>query len=93
MEALASGAEFAKLIEPQRTIRDDALHLPPPADRANGVFYRIEYAVRAATTAAPVWIEETGCWYAGPDSRPARELANTARKLSQRLGAALDQIA
>jgi DNA-binding IclR family transcriptional regulator len=27
------------------------------------------------------------------DSRPARELANTARKLSQRLGAALDQIA
>jgi hypothetical protein len=28
-----------------------------------------------------------------PDSRPARELANTARKLSQRLGAALDQIA
>jgi len=26
------------------------------------------------------------------DSRPARELANTARKLSQRLGAALDQI-
>jgi DNA-binding IclR family transcriptional regulator len=27
------------------------------------------------------------------DSRPSRELANTARKLSQRLGAALDQIA
>jgi DNA-binding IclR family transcriptional regulator len=27
------------------------------------------------------------------DSRPARELAATARKLSQRLGAALDQIA
>ncbi len=27
-----------------------------------------------------------------PDSRPSRELANTARKLSQRLGAALDQI-
>jgi DNA-binding IclR family transcriptional regulator len=27
------------------------------------------------------------------DSRPARELATTARKLSQRLGAALDQIA
>ena len=70
--SLASGAEFAKLIEPQRTIRDDALHLPPPADRANGVFYRIEYAVRAATTAAPVWIEETGCWYAGPDGRPVR---------------------
>ncbi|HEY1505711.1 MAG TPA: IclR family transcriptional regulator [Stellaceae bacterium] len=28
-----------------------------------------------------------------PESRPARELANTARKLSQRLGASLDQIA
>ncbi len=70
--SLASGAEFAKLIEPQRSIRSDALHLSPAAHDANGVPYRIEYAVRASTAAQPVWIEETGCWFAGPDGRPAR---------------------
>ncbi|MGE5159007.1 MAG: EAL domain-containing protein [Gemmatimonas sp.] len=70
--SLASGAEFAKLIEPQRTVRNDVLHLSPPADAANGVSYRIEYAVRASTSTQPVWIEETGCWFAGADGRPAR---------------------
>ncbi len=70
--SLASGAEFAKLIEPQRSIRRDALHLSPPVHGAAGVPYRIEYAVRMSTSAAPLWIEETGCWFAGPDGRPAR---------------------
>ena len=35
--SLASGAEFAKLIEPQRSIRRDALHLSPPVHGAAGV--------------------------------------------------------
>src|SRR5213078_1512889 len=49
----------------------EALGKSGPA-RAEGVAYRIEYGVRASTSAPVVWIEETGCWFAGPDGRPAR---------------------
>ncbi len=70
--SLATGAEFAKLIEPQRSIRSDALDFAPPAHGSGGVPYRIEYAVRPASSMPPVWIEETGCWFAGPGGRPAR---------------------
>jgi diguanylate cyclase (GGDEF)-like protein len=71
-EARANGAEFAKLIEPKRAIRSEALALSPPVHGGNGVPYRIEYGVRAATSAPLLWIEETGCWFAGPDGKPAR---------------------
>jgi len=71
-EALASGAELAKLIEPKRSIRSEALTLSPPAHGGDGVPYRIEYGVRASTSAPLLWIEETGCWFAGPDGKPAR---------------------
>jgi diguanylate cyclase (GGDEF)-like protein len=70
--ALASGAEFAKLIEPSRTVRTDALGQSVPAHSGEGAAYRIEYGVRLSTSAAVIWIEETGCWFAGPDGRPAR---------------------
>jgi len=70
--ALASGSEFAKLIEPSRSIRTEALSHAPPARSGEGVPYQIEYGVRAAASAPVIWIEETGCWFAGPDGRPAR---------------------
>jgi diguanylate cyclase (GGDEF)-like protein len=70
--SLASGAEFAKLIEPQRSVRADALNFSPPASGDAGAPYRIEYAVRTSSSAAALWIEETGCWFAGPDGRPVR---------------------
>jgi diguanylate cyclase (GGDEF)-like protein len=71
-EALASGAEFAKLIEPRRSIRSEALTLSAPVHGDGGVPYRLEYGVRAATSAPLLWIEETGCWFAGSDGKPAR---------------------
>ena len=71
-EALSSGTEFAKLIEPARSIRSDALSHSPPPRNGRGAAYRIEYGVRAATSAPVIWIEETGCWFAGPDGRPVR---------------------
>jgi diguanylate cyclase (GGDEF)-like protein len=70
--SLATGAEFAKLIEPQHSIRADAIRYSPSAPGADGVPYRIEYAVRTSTSASPLWIEETGRWFAGSDGRPAR---------------------
>src|SRR3982074_3594150 len=66
--ALASGAEFAKLIEPLRSIRTDALGHSAPA--RGGTAYRIEYGVRTSTSAPVLWIEESGCWFAGADRRP-----------------------
>jgi diguanylate cyclase (GGDEF)-like protein len=71
-EALASGAELAKLLEPSRTVRTDALGLSPAMHGDDGTPYRVEYGVRASTSAPVLWIEETGCWFAGPDGRPAR---------------------
>jgi len=71
-EALASGTAFAKLIEPARAIRSEALGQTAPAHGVEGVPYRIEYGVRASTSAPVIWIEETGCWFAGADGRPAR---------------------
>src|SRR6202022_3578527 len=70
--ALASGAEFAKLIEPERSIRMDALGHAPPALGSDGAPYRIEYGVRTSTSAPLLWIEGTGGWFAGADGRPAR---------------------
>ncbi|GKQ55326.1 bifunctional diguanylate cyclase/phosphodiesterase [Bradyrhizobium sp. Ce-3] len=69
--ALASGAELAKLIEPQRSVRSDALGQSVPVRSGEGVPYRIEYGVRAVTSAPVIWIEETGCWFAGADGRPS----------------------
>ncbi len=71
-DSLASGAAFAKLIEPVRSVRTDALAQSPSAHGADGAPYRIEYAVRAAASAPMLWIEESGCWFAGADGRPAR---------------------
>lgn len=71
-ETLASGAELAKLIEPSRTIRAEALGQSAPARSGEGVPYRIEYGVRTSSSTPVIWIEETGCWFTGPDGRPAR---------------------
>jgi diguanylate cyclase (GGDEF)-like protein len=72
LKALASGTAFARLIEPSRSIRNDALASSPPARSGEGVAYQIEYGVRASSSAPLLWIEETGCWFAGPDGKPVR---------------------
>ena len=70
--ALASGAEFSKLIEPVRSARSDALGHSPSSHGGEGVPYRVEYGVRTSTSAPVLWIEESGCWFSGADGRPAR---------------------
>ncbi len=68
--ALGRGSEFAKLIEPSRSVRADALSNSAAAN--GGESYRIEYGVRASTSAPVLWIEECGSWSAGADGKPAR---------------------
>jgi diguanylate cyclase (GGDEF)-like protein len=70
--SLASGVEFSKLIEPVRSIRSDTLGHSPSAGRGEGAPYRIEYGVRTSTSAPVLWLEESGCWFAGADGKPAR---------------------
>jgi diguanylate cyclase (GGDEF)-like protein len=69
---LATGAAFAALLEPSRTIRADALLNAAAAAGPACVPYRIEYGVRASTSAPVCWIEESGVWFGGPGGRPAR---------------------
>jgi diguanylate cyclase (GGDEF)-like protein len=71
-EMLATGASFAAMLEPSRAIRSEALLHGAASVGPGCVPYRIEYGIRASTSAAVSWIEETGVWFAGPDGRPAR---------------------
>lgn len=66
---IASGAQLATLIEPERSVRTEAL---TRALAAGGGTYRIEYGVRASTTTAVLWIEESGICHAGADGKPLR---------------------
>ena len=61
LERLATAAEFSNLIEPKRSVRSEALVASPAASSGEGAPYRIEYGVRATTSAQVQWIEETGC--------------------------------
>ena len=52
LPSLSSGAEFAKLIEPNGSVRTEALTLAPPVRGGDGTPYRIEYGVRMSTSCA-----------------------------------------
>ena len=70
--SLQSGAEFSRLIEPERAIRSHALSQSLPPHHGEGARYRVEYGLRTSASEPVLWIEETGCWFAGADGRPAR---------------------
>ncbi len=70
--AAGTGAEFARLIEPTRSVRLDAVLKSAERDQGGGVAYRIEYGLRADPAANVLWIEECGRWFAGADGAPAR---------------------
>lgn len=70
--AITTGAEFARLIEPTRSVRLDAVLKSAERDHGGGVAYRIEYGLRADPSANTLWIEECGRWFAGADGAPER---------------------
>ncbi|AWM10221.2 GGDEF domain-containing phosphodiesterase [Bradyrhizobium symbiodeficiens] len=76
VERLATGAEFAKLIEPAQTLRTAALAQTSAVHGADGTPYRVEYGVRMSASDPVVWVEETGRWFAGPDGRPTRAIGS-----------------
>lgn len=76
VERLATGAEFAKLIEPAPSVRTAALAQTFAVHGADGTPYRVEYGVRMSAADPVIWIEETGRWFAGPDGRPTRAIGS-----------------
>ncbi len=71
--AIATGCAFAGLMCAENTqSRRAAVIQSGQGDDGAGVPYQVQYAMRAAGAGRPLWIEDTGRWFAGPDGRPAR---------------------
>lgn len=71
LPALVKAGEFSKLIEPLRSIRNDAVLNAAGSDSGEGVPYQIEYGLRASTSVPVLWIDECGRWFAGADGKPS----------------------
>src|SRR5436190_17321649 len=72
-DALATGQAFAKLIEPSRTVRTDALSSAAVIGHgSDGTPYQIEYGLRVRATDQIIWVEEFGRCFAGADGKPVR---------------------
>jgi diguanylate cyclase (GGDEF)-like protein len=52
--------------------RRDAVLRAHERDGGNGVLYRIRHSLHADGATTPVWIEDVGRWFAGPDGKPTR---------------------
>jgi diguanylate cyclase (GGDEF)-like protein len=71
--AIATNSAFARLMCAGNTqSRRDAVLCSEQDDAGAGVAYQVQYSIRAAGETTPMWIEDTGRWFAGPDGRPAR---------------------
>lgn len=73
-DALAHGRTYAAMLAPHAKLtRVDAIMASGKVDTGHGVPYIAEYALNIKGDAAsPVWVEDCGCWFAGPDGKPAR---------------------
>ena len=73
---LSTGMAFGALIAAENaSSRYDVIHHSTTADAGAGVSYQLVYALTpppSLASASPLWLEDTGCWFAGPDGRPAR---------------------
>jgi len=69
---ISTGHAYAALLDPANAAtRFDAIMQASGPDEGTGVGYEATYALRAADGAA-LWVEDTGRWFAGADSRPVR---------------------
>ncbi len=70
---IASGRAFAQYIDPTSgPTRFDVVMRSATPDLGGGVPYQVQYALRGpAAKADPLWLEDTGRWFAGRDGKPA----------------------
>ena len=70
--ALMTGRRYGELVDPTSgQSRFDAVMRASAPDAGAGVPYQVQYALRAGGE-RPLWIEDTGRWFAGADGRPLR---------------------
>src|SRR5215470_12058371 len=70
--ALAAGRSYAQLVDPKSgPTRFEAVMHSARADAGSGVPYQLQYALRGRDE-RPIWVEDTGRWFAGPDGKPIR---------------------
>lgn len=89
---IATGRRFARLVDPSGPPgRYDAVFGSERHDTGEGVGYEAEYRLLPpGERSEPLWIEDCGRWFAGPDGRPARargvlRVVNTRRAQQARL--------
>jgi diguanylate cyclase (GGDEF)-like protein len=72
--AISSGRAYAQLLEADNAqARFDVVTQSDKRDDGNGVAYQIQYVIRPdAASETRLWVEDTGRWFAGADSRPKR---------------------
>jgi diguanylate cyclase (GGDEF)-like protein len=70
--AIASGRAFAQYVEADAgQSRADIVAAAQPALGAAGTPYELQYAFKHPG-GDTLWLEDSGCWFAGADGRPAR---------------------
>lgn len=84
LDRIGSGRSFAAILDPvSPTNRFDVIIGSPVRDSGSGVAYQLCYAIRPPHRNAPVWIEDTGRWFAGEDGKPSRA-AGIVRVVTER---------
>jgi diguanylate cyclase (GGDEF)-like protein len=69
---IATGRGFARLLDPNTPLsRYDAIMQRGESDPGDGVLYHVEYCLKPDGQ-TPLWIEDSGRWFAGPNGKPAR---------------------
>jgi diguanylate cyclase (GGDEF)-like protein len=78
------GRSFAQQIDAAGgQSRFDAVTRSGQRDQGEGVAYQTQYAFRRPDGGEPLWIEDTGRWFAGADGLPARAIG-TMRVITER---------
>jgi diguanylate cyclase (GGDEF)-like protein len=91
LSTIATRRGFAQLIDPELgQSRADAIMRSAATDEGAGVRYQVQYAVCPPGSTGPLWIEDTGRWFAGPDGKPLRahgvvRVVNERRERDERL--------
>lgn len=72
-DQFVSGVAYANCVAAgSESTRFEAIMGCSGTDSGSGVTYRVQYGLTMDRRNAPVWVEDTGRWFAGPDRRPAR---------------------
>jgi diguanylate cyclase (GGDEF)-like protein len=85
-DMVMNGKAFASMLDPDNmTSRYETVMRSQSRDASAGVPFRIEYQFRSEGRKGTksVWVEDQGCWYAGPDGRPL-DVYGTVRRIDDR---------